>query len=368
MARVDQALAEEAVGGPVSLRPGGWRDEVRRTYFGTPANAVISIGCLLLIILIAQAAVRWLILDAAWAGGPETCRAIEGACWPFLRDKLRFSLFGFFPFGEQWRPAVTMLILCGMIGLTMCPRCWRRPLLLAWPLALASMYLLMAGGVPGLRPVPTAQWGGFPLTLMLACIGFGVGFPLGVLLALSRRSSLPVIRVAATVYIEVIRGVPLISLLFMASVMLPLFLPDGMTIDKVLRAQVAIILFAAAYIAEVVRGGLQGMENGQYEAAEALGLGYWRMMGLIILPQALRITIPPMVTTFIGFFQDTTLVTIVGLFDFLSSIRAALRDPAWQGIAVLEGYLFAAMVFFVFCWTLGTYSRWLERRFGIGQR
>ncbi|WP_327788619.1 amino acid ABC transporter permease [Marinimicrococcus flavescens] len=342
--------------------------QIRATYFGTPRNAVVSLFCLALIVLAGQATAEWLLLDAVWAGGPEACKAGEGACWPFLAEKLRFAVFGFFPYEQQWRPGVAMLLLLAMCAATMLPALWRRELLLGWVLALLAMYLLMAGGILGLVPVPTSQWGGLPLTLMLAVVGFGAGFPLGVALALGRRSRLPAIRTLCTAYIELIRGVPLISLLFMASVMLPLFLPEGWTIDKVLRAQVAIILFAAAYIAEVVRGGLQGIDKGQYEAATAVGLGYWQNMILVILPQALRIVIPPMVTLFIGFFQDTTLVTIVGLFDFLSSIRAAQRDPSWQGIAVLEGYAFAAVVFFVFCWTMARYSRWLEARFDVGHK
>ena len=339
-----------------------------KTYFGTPINSVISIACALLILWIVKAAVLWLLVDAIWVGDPQVCKETSGACWVFIKEKLRFSFFGFYPYEEQWRPLAATGLMIAMIGLTMWPATWQPALLGGWVLALLVMFGLMAGGFLGLTPVTTSQWGGFPLTLMLAIVGFGAGFPLGVALALGRRSQLPAIRSMCTVYIEVIRGVPLISLLFMASVMLPLFLPVGWTIDKVLRAQVAIILFAAAYIAEVVRGGLQGVDKGQYEAAQAMGLGYWQAMGLIILPQALRIVIPPMVTTFLGFFQDTTLVTIVGLFDFLSSIRASMRDPQWQGIAVLEGYTFAAVVFFVCCWILAKYSRWLEHRFRLGHR
>ncbi len=353
-----------------ALRPpgGGELGRAFRAYFGSPLNSLVSIACLVLLLWLATAAVDWLLLDALWDGGPQDCKANDGACWPFLLEKLRFNLFGFYPYEQHWRPATAVALMLAMIGLTMWPGSWRPWLLLAWLAALLLMYLLMAGGLLGLVPVPTSQWGGFPLTLMLAVVGFGAAFPLGILLALGRRSALPAVRALAIGYIELIRGVPLISLLFMASVLLPLFLPAGWTIDKVLRAQVAIILFAAAYIAEVVRGGLQAVDRGQLEAAHALGLGYWQSMGLVVLPQALRVSIPPMVTTFIGFFQDTTLVTIVGLFDFLSSIRASLRDPQWQGIAVVEGYLFAAVVFFVFCYGMGRYSRWLEARFRVGHR
>lgn len=361
-------MATETAFRPTMISPPRATSGFMKTYFGTPLNSALTIACGLFIFWVLKAAIVWLFVDAIWEGDPKVCKETSGACWVFIMEKLRFSFFGFYAYEEQWRPLLATLIMIAMIGLTMLPVLWRPALLVGWVAALLVMFGLMAGGIFGLTPVPTSQWGGFPLTLMLAIVGFGAGFPLGVILALGRRSQLPAIRSICTIYIEVIRGVPLISLLFMASVMLPLFLPVGWTIDKVLRAQVAIILFAAAYIAEVVRGGLQGVDKGQYEAAQAMGLGYWQAMGLIILPQALRIVIPPMVTTFLGFFQDTTLVTIVGLFDFLSSIRASMRDPQWQGIAVLEGYTFAAVVFFVCCWILAKYSRWLEQRFRVGYR
>jgi general L-amino acid transport system permease protein len=364
----DRALAPAEATTLVAPPSGASAGAVLRALVGTPLNLAITLACAALIGLVLASAVRWLAVDGVLTGDPATCKATSGACWPFLAEKLRFALFGFFPYDQHWRPLATLALMLALIALTMWPRAWRPWLLAAWAGGIAAMLVLMGGGVLGLAPVATRQWGGLPVTFILAVVGFGLAFPLGILLALGRRSQLPAIRVIATLYIELIRGVPLISLLFMASVMLPLFLPRGWTIDALLRAQVAIVLFAAAYIAEVVRGGLQGIDKGQMEAAQALGLGYWRMMGLVVLPQALKIVIPPMVTTFIGFFQDTTLVTIVGLFDFLSSVRAALRDPAWQGIAVLEGYLFAAVVYFAFCWGLGLYSRWLERRLDTGHR
>jgi general L-amino acid transport system permease protein len=208
--------------------------------------------------------------------------------------------------------------------------------------------------------VPTEKWGGLPVTLLLSVFGLALAFPLAIFLALGRRSHMPIIRSLAIGYIEIVRGVPLITILFMASILFPLFLPAGASPDKLLRAQVAIILFAAAYIAEVVRAGLQGVGRGQYEAADALGLRYWQAMRLVILPQALKIVIPPLVNTFIGFFKDTTLIIIVGLFDFLTTIRAALTDPNWQGFAN-EAYVFAAAVYFVFCFTMSKYSQYLEK-------
>lgn len=365
MANLDNALTRPGGAQRPPAAPSGlsaWT----RGYFDTPGNAVVSVLCLLLIAMAARAVLAWLVLDAVWSGGPAECKAGAGACWPFIARKLRFMLFGFFPYEEQWRPALALLIMAAMSAVTMIPVFWRRGLLSCWLAALVAMFLLMHGGVRGLVPVPTTKWGGLPLTVMLSFVGLAAAFPIGVALALARRSKLPAIRVLAVVYIEVIRGVPLISMLFMASILFPLFLPDGVTINGILRAQVAIILFAAAYVAEVVRGGLQGIPNGQYEAAASLGLGYWRMMRLVILPQALKIVIPPMVTTFIGFFQDTSLVTIIGLFDLLNTVRGAMRDPEWQGIAVLEGYVFAGVIYFALSYAMGRYSRYLEARFHTG--
>ncbi|MEQ9814273.1 MAG: amino acid ABC transporter permease [Azospirillaceae bacterium] len=241
-------------------------------------------------------------------------------------------------------------------------------------LALAALFVAVdllapavtgAGFDTGLRYVPNTQWGGLPLTLGLSLIGCGVAFPLGILLALGRRSNMPAIRVICVVYIEFIRGVPLITILFMASVLFPLFLPEGVTIDKLLRAQVGLILFAAAYLAEVVRGGLQAIPKGQYEAADSLGLTYWQKTRLIILPQALRISIPPLVNTFIGFFKDTSLVIIIGLFDLLNGGRIALTEPIWRGFYP-ESYTFVALIYFAFCFSLSKYSQWLEGQMNTG--
>jgi general L-amino acid transport system permease protein len=341
-------------------RRSGWT----RTWFGTPLNSAITLVCLAVLLFLARQAIDWLFLNATFSGTPETCKAAHGACWPFLTAKLRFMLFGFYPYEEQWRPLAALLLFLGGALLSMAPSLWGKPLLLAWVFVLLpALYGLMAGGVFGLTYVPTTQWGGLPLSFMLSFIGLAVALPLGIALALSRISDMPAIRMLAVGFIEIVRGVPLISILFMATVMLPLFMPEGVTIGKLLRAQVAIIIFAAAYIAEIVRGGLQDVPKGQTEAGQALGLGYWQVMRKIVLPQAIKKVIPPLVALFIGFFQDTTLVTIIGLVDFLDTVRSAMRDPDWQGIAVLEGYLFAAAVYFVFSALMGIYSRFLERHF-----
>ena len=247
-------------------------------------------------------------------------------------------------------------------------RFWRRELALIWIGTLTAIGVLMWGRVFGLAYVPQDQWGGLPITLILSTFGLAFAFPLAVLVALGRRATtLPAVKFLCVVYIELIRGVPLISVLFMASVMFPLFMPVGLNPDKLLRAQVAIILFAAAYLAEVVRGGLQSLSKGQYEAADALGLSYWHKMGFIILPQALRQVIPPLVNTFIGFFKDTSLVLIIGIFDLLTSGKVALADPIWQGYST-EVYLMLALIYFCFCYSMARYSRGLERELGRSVR
>ncbi len=349
---------------PPQPAPAAARGGKFSAYFGTPGNTLISLASIAAIVFIAKLAFGWLVVDAVYSGDGAVCKAASGACWPFVAQKLRYMLFGFYPYDEQWRPMLALLLFFGACLFSMMPRFWSRKLLIAWIVAiLPALYILMAGGIFGLTPVPTTSWGGLPLSFTLSFVGLTLALPLGIVLALARASNLPAIRVLAVGFIEIVRGVPLISILFMATVMLPLFMPEGTTIDKLLRAQVAIILFASAYIAEIVRGGLQDVPAGQYEAGKSLGLHYWQVMRKIVLPQALKKVIPPMVGLFIGFFQDTTLVTIVGLVDFLDTVRSAIRDPEWQGIAVLEGYLVAAAVYFTFSALMGAYSRFLEAHF-----
>lgn len=329
--------------------------------FATPLNALLTVLVAWLLLMTIPAAVEWLFIDADFqAGTAAECRAASGACWSFIAHKHRLILFGIYPYDEQWRPMLASLILIALVVCTCVRRFWRRWLALVWLAALICAGVLMWGGVLGLAPVENRLWGGLPLTLMLAVFGVAGAFPLGVLLALGRRSDLPAVKALCVVYIELIRGVPLISLLFMSSVMLPLFLPEGITIDKLLRAQVAIVMFAAAYIAETVRGGLQAIPKGQYEGAASVGLGYWQMMGSVILPQALTIVVGPLVGIFISLFKDTSLVMIIGIFDLTQAAKAAIADPQWQGFST-EAYLFIACIYFVFCYAMSRYSRVLER-------
>jgi general L-amino acid transport system permease protein len=276
-----------------------------------------------------------------------------------ISEKHRFILFGTYPYEQHWRPGLASLILIGLWVFSAIRRFWRWWLSLVWVFGLSTIGILMWGGVLGLPYVENERWGGLILTLLLSSFGVAAAFPLAILLALGRRSDMPAIRALSVGYIELIRGVPLISLLFMASVMLPLFLPSGVTIDKLVRAQIAMILFAAAYLAENVRGGLQAIPQGQYDAAHALALPFWRRTYLIILPQALRIAVPPIVNSIIAFFKDTSLVVIIGLFDLLSTVKISLIEPAWNGFGV-EAYVFASLVYFVFCFAMSRYSRSFE--------
>jgi general L-amino acid transport system permease protein len=347
----------------------GW---LRANLFNSVFNTILTLIAVYFLAVAIPPMIRWALIDAVWnAPNGQACRGPGGqevgACWAFIGEKLRFILFGRFPYAEQWRPLLVVVLFIGLVLASCDRRMWGRRLLLLWPAGLAVIGILMWGGVFGLRYVGTEYWSGLPLTLILAVIGMVFAFPFAILLALGRRSRLPAVRMISVGYIELVRGVPLITVLFMASVMLPLFLPSGFTIDKLLRAQVAFILFAAAYLAEVIRGGLQAIPKGQIEAADALGLGYWRRTRLIVLPQALAMVIPPLVNNFIGAFKNTSLVLIIGLFDLLNTANAALTDPNWQGFAA-EAYIFTAAIYFCFCFFMSRYSQRLERTFDRGPR
>lgn len=333
----------------------------RKNLFGSWWETLATLLILWLAWKLIPPFIDWTFLDAVWRPDSRACRAGEGACWGFIAEKWRFILFGTYPYELHWRPAVATVLLIGLWLFSAIRRFWRPWLTLVWLFGLVLIGIFMWGGVFGLRYVENERWGGLILTLLLTTFGIALAFPLGILLALGRRSDMPVIRALSVGYIELIRGVPLISLLFMASVMLPLFLPSGMTIDKLLRAQIAIILFAAAYLAEVIRGGLQAIPKGQYDAAHALALPFWKRTALIILPQALRIAVPALVNHFIALFKDTSLVLIIGLFDLLSTVKISLIEPAWTGFGV-EAYLFVSVVYFVFCAAMSRYSKSFEVR------
>ena len=333
---------------------------LRQNFFSGWASALFSVLLLILLWKAVPPFVHWAFADAVWRPDAKACRQASGACWGFIVEKHRFMLFGTYPFDQHWRAAISILLLLSLWTVSAIRRFWQPALSIVWVSGLTAIAILMWGGVFGLPYVEHERWGGLILTLLLTTFGLAFAFPLAILLALGRRSELPVVHAVCAGYIELIRGVPLISLLFMASVMLPLFLPTGMTLDKLLRAQIALALFAAAYLAEVVRGGLQAIPKGQHEAAAALGLGYWETTLFVILPPALRIAVPPLVSTFIGFFKDTSLVVIIGLFDLLQTIKLSLNEPAWSGFGA-EAYLFAALVYFAFCLAMSLYSKHLEQ-------
>lgn len=402
----------------------GW---ARKNLFSSWGNGITTIVLIAAVAWVLNWFLEWALFTANFtASTGAECRG-GGACWALIREKFRYIFFGSFPYEQHWRPLFAVIAMLAMLVLSADRRMWNWRLLVIWgvgsfitfilmfgqihiPLSLIlfialaggaiglalrsalaapserfAYYALIAIGVVGLALrilgvlpkwsiaiaplsyVETSLWGGLPVTLILATYGLAFAFPYGILLALGRRSNLPLIKGLCVGFIELIRGVPLISLLIMASVMLPLFLPSGTTIDKFLRAQVAVILFAGAYIAEVIRGGLQSLPKGQFEAADAMGLNYAQKTLLIILPQALRVVIPPLINTFIGFFKDTSLVLIIGIFDFLNTANQALVDPNWAGFPG-EVYLFAAFVYFIFCYSMSRYSKYLEIELNKGTR
>jgi general L-amino acid transport system permease protein len=341
---------------------------LRERFFSSIGNSILTILSVWLLLIAIPALFDWGFTRASFlADNAQECRAAGGACWAFIGEKYRFILFGTYPYDQQWRPLVAVALFILMLIASTWRRLWNIKLLFVWGFGLASSAVLMWGGIFGLTYVENTNWGGLPVTLLLATFANILAFPLGVLLALGRRSKMPAIKSMCVVYIELIRGVPLISLLFMASLMLPLFLPEGITIDKLLRALIAMALFSAAYVAETVRGGLQAIPKGQIEGAESLGLGYWQQMRLIILPQALKIVIPPLVGIFIALFKDTSLVVVVGIFDLTLAAKTSLVDPKWQGFSI-EVYIFISLIYFIFCFSMSKYSQALEKRLAVGQK
>ncbi len=341
----------------------GW---LKKNLFNSPFNTFITIIILFFFYKIFPPFVKWAILDSTWYGPATGCQGGEGACWAYIPNNIRFVVFGLYPQDQQWRALFAMLIMVGTVVYSRKRDRWKASLIYVWLLGTVLVGILLKGGILGLVPVESHKWGGLVLTLLLSVVGMTAAYPFGIVLALARRSKMPAIRTMSVVYIEMIRGVPLISLLFMSAVMFPLFLPEGVTINKIFRAQTAIILFTAAYIAEVVRGGLQAIPKGQYEAADALGLNYFQMMRLVILPQALKIVIPPTVGVLISAFKDTSLVAIIALYDLLRTSQSTLSDPRWMGFST-EAYIFIALIYFIFCYAMASYSRRLEDELGAGQ-
>ncbi len=332
-------------------------------------NSVISLFSLAILCWLAVQLVPWGLTEAVFENNLEACRAArgEGACWGLIGEKWRLILFGRYPFEELWRPTLASLLMVASC-LVIARRQWWRPSILLGAVGMVVFsVLLMLGGFAGLQAVPTERLGGLSLTLLLAIIGNLLSLPLAVALALGRSSDLPLIRAVCSTFVEVVRGVPLVTVLFMASFMFPLFLPSGMNPDVLLRVAVGLTLFSAAYQAEVIRGGINSLPRGQLEAAQSLGLGYWLTQRKVVLPQAFRVVVPPLVNSFIALFKDTSLVTVVSLFELFGSLRLALADPEWRPFYV-EGFIFVALVYWVFCSAMSKYARGLERDFAAARR
>ncbi len=352
---------------PIAPRPAPVRMEgllpwVRKNLFGDWRSTLATVLLLLLALLLIPSLLRWGLLHAVFGSDPNACQATrgQGACWGVVAEKYRLIIFGRYPFDQQWRPELATLVMLAGLAASCIRWFWKPWLALMWVGVLALFFVLMGGGVFGLESMRTDLWGGLPLTVMLSALSIFIAFPLSILVALGRRSELPAIRSACVIYIELIRGVPLISVLFMASFMFPLFMPQGTSVDVLVRVLVGITLFAAAYMAEIVRGGLQAIPKGQLEAAATLGLGYWQTQRKIVLPQALAMVVPSMMNNFISIFKDTSLVTIVSLYELTGALGLALNsDVEWRPFKV-EAYLFITVIYFAFCFAMSRYSLWVE--------
>ncbi|HZP69379.1 MAG TPA: amino acid ABC transporter permease [Pseudolabrys sp.] len=349
---------------------------LRINLFSTPFNILLTALIVLLLAWAIPEIVKFLVIDAVWSGSDrEACLAYVqhreiGACWPFVSERLPYFIYGSYPIPERWRVDVFFLMLAGGIVWLLWPRAPRRDLGAIYffiVLPAVSFVLLTGWSAVGLEPVDTVLWGGVLVTIVVASVGIVLSLPLGIILALGRRSRMPIVRLLSVMFIEFVRGVPLITVLFMASVMLPLFVPEQYSPDKLVRALIGIAIFASAYMAEVVRAGLQAIPRGQYEGAMAIGLGYGQTMRLVVLPQALAVTIPNIVNTYIGLFKDTTLVFIVGIFDLLRTIEVARIDPKWATpVTSTTGYVVAAIFYLIFCYGMSRYARAMEARLAKG--
>lgn len=342
----------------------GW---LRTNLFSSWLSSLFTVLALWFLVNTVPPVIDWLFFKASWLGSTRDACSADGACWVFISVRIEQFLFGFYPADQYWRVILTFAFFAALVAWLLIERTPQKAKVAVFTIFFFPLiaYALFYGGIFGLPVVETHKWGGLMLTLILAAVGMFCSLPFGVLLALGRRSSMPVTRSICIVFIEFWRGVPLITVLFMSSVMLPIFMPEEVSFDKLLRAMVGIVFFQSAYMAEVIRGGLQAIPKGQYEAAEALGLSYWKAMCLIILPQAMKLVIPGIVNTFIALYKDTTLVLIIGLFDLLAVVQSAFSDPNWLGFSV-EGYVFVAAIYWISCFSMSRYSMHLEKKLHTG--
>ena len=339
----------------------------------TPLSAVASLIIALVLAWTVWTLVSWAIGRAVWMAPDRVACAVPdaGACWPFAVEKKLQWVYGLYPIDQRWRPNIVFLMgglsLAGLMIPRVPGKLWNG-LFFFFVFPILTILLLL-GGFAGLSYVETTSWGGLLVTLILSFTSIVVSLPLGVILALGRQSKLPVVKLLCTVFIEGVRGIPLLLALFMAVNMMPLFLPPGIVPNKFLVVVIGVALFFSAYMAEVVRGGLQAMPKGQYEAANALGLHYWKLMSFIILPQALKIVIPSIVNTFIGVVQNTTLVLVVGVFDLMNMVQSGFNDAKWASPQTGNtGYFSLAVIYWIICFAISRYSLYIERRLNVGQK
>ncbi|ESX75456.1 MULTISPECIES: amino acid ABC transporter permease [unclassified Mesorhizobium] len=375
--RTEMALAQAAPSSERGL--GAW---VRKNLIASTGDTILTIIGIVLVAMILPQIVNWAFINAQWTGPDRTvCATVAqggiqpdgwtGACWAFVNAKFGQFMFGRYPLEERWRPILVAILFVALLVPLLIPRVPRKGLnaiLLFFALPVVAFVLLL-GGMFGLPYVETPLWGGLLVTLSLSFVGIAVSLPVGIVLALGRRSNMPIVKLLCVIFIETVRGIPLITVLFFASVMLPLFLPAGVSFDKFLRALIGVSLFAAAYMAEVVRGGLQAIPKGQYEGADSLGLSYWQKMGLVVMPQALKLVIPGIVNTFIGMFKDTSLVIVISMFDLLGIVKQNFSDASWATPQTARsGLVFAAFIFWLFCFGMSRYSMYTERRLDTGHK
>jgi general L-amino acid transport system permease protein len=362
---------------PAPMANAGLVAFARGHLFGGVFNTLLTLLSALIIVLLVWPALKFLVIDAVWTGASrddclqQAAGREVGACWPFIAAKFGQFMYGFYPAGERWRVDLTFALGIVLLVPLLVPRLpWKGLNAVLFFAAFPVVgFFLLVGGVLGLPEVETRLWGGLLVTLVISFTGIILSLPLGIVLALGRRSGLPIIRTLSVVFIEFWRGVPLITVLFFATYMLPLFLPGSWKIDALLRVLIGVTLFAGAYMAEVVRGGLQAVPRGQFEGAMALGFGYWRTMGLVVLPQALRTVIPGIVNSFIALFKDTTLVLIVAIFDLLGQVRAAFADPSWATpVTLFTGFAFAGIIYFCVSFGMSRYALFMERRLNTDRR
>lgn len=358
------AIYEKLEARPAPANTKGILHWAKENLFSNTVSTILTLLSFYLIYITLPPLLDWMIFDATWTGSKDEITK-DGARWIFIFEKFNQFIYGFYPEELYWRPNLALAIFTAYILMFKYINSTKLRAFIVISLPIIT-YILVAGGF-GLEVVPTDKWGGLLLTVIVASVGIVASFPIGILFALGRQSNMPIIRTISVMYIEFIRGVPLITILFMSSVILPLFFPENMDFDKLLRALIGITLFQAAYIAEVVRGGLQAIPKGQYEAADSMALSYWQTMGLIILPQALKISIPNIVGSFISLFKDTTLVLIIGLFDILAMVTLTNSDTNWLGFET-EGYVFVTLIYWVICFSMSKYAKAVEDRFNTDHK